>query len=82
MGNRRKQSANHLALASLPMRAVYALCKGCIFYLHESTEPTATTFKYPLSLLHHFKKAKEIKGMNYLLKQAQFFCAEVFSEET
>lgn len=70
-----------MALASLPMGAVRARRKGCIFYLRESMELTAIIFKYPLSLLHHFKKAKEIKGINYLLKQALFFCAEVFGEE-
>lgn len=32
-------------------------------------------------LLHHFKETKEIKGINYPLKQAPFFGAEVFSEE-
>lgn len=71
-GNRRKQSADRMALASLPIGAVHAPSKGCNFSLHESTELTAIIFKYPLSLLYHFKKAKKIKGMNYLLKQAHF----------
>lgn len=44
-------------------------------------ELTAIIFKYSLSLLHRFKKAKEIKGRNYLLKQAPFFCAEMVGEE-
>lgn len=77
MSNRRKQPAGHTA--SLPcMNSPSMLCTKVVgFFIYVNLWSSLLS----QSLLHHFKKAKEIKGINYLLKQALFFGAKVFNEE-